>query len=155
MNELLRRTSSPSGPGRAAHPKAYQRRFPLLWWNGNPRYTVYMLREASSVTLAVWLLLMLRQIDHVRKGPEAYAAFVNRLRSPFWLAFNIANLGLAVLHTYTWLSLTAQVLPFPPGLPRPKTEQVHRGLFGAWALISFAVSIPFLFGGFARSRRKS
>jgi fumarate reductase subunit C len=154
MNQVLARGASPSGPGRATHAKAYQRNYPLVWWARNPRYLTYMVREASSVSLALWLLLMLRQLDQLRKGPEAYARFVRRLRSPFWLLFNIVNLGLALLHSYTWLSLTAQVLPVPQGLPRPAPETMRRGLFGTWALISLAVALPFLFGGFFRGRKR-
>jgi fumarate reductase subunit C len=153
MNEVLTRGPSPSGPGRATHPQAYQRRYPLIWWYRNPRYFTYMLRELSSVSLVFWLLLMLRQLDQVRKGPEAYQRFVRGLRSPFWLAFNLFNLGLALFHSYTWLALTAQVLPTPQGLPRPKPEQLSRGLFGAWAAISLAIALPFLFGGLFRRRK--
>jgi fumarate reductase subunit C len=147
MIELMTRGATPSGPGRATHPKAYQRKMPLLWWKGNPRYTLYMLREASAITSAIWTLMFLRQVGQLRKGPAAYHRFVRGMRSPVVLLFNLVNLGLALLHSYTWLKLTAEVMPLPPGVPRPKPQQLRIGLFATWAVISFLIALPFFFGG--------
>jgi len=58
-----------------------QTRLHLLWlqrWE----YLRFVLREISSVFVAIFVVETLFQIYALSRGPEAYATFVNFLKSP-------------------------------------------------------------------------
>ena len=60
----------------------YYPKLPTTWWLKNPRYFRFMIREVSSVFIAIFLVVLLAEIYQLSRGPEAYAAFVERLRAP-------------------------------------------------------------------------
>ena len=51
---------------------------PATWWLTKQSYFLFMLRELSSVFIAVFLVVYLCQIYQVSKGPDAYMAFTQK-----------------------------------------------------------------------------
>ena len=133
--------------GTAARPdksKLYYAKMPPTWWLRKPAYFLFMLRELSSVFIAVFLVVFLAQIHQLTKGPEAYAAFVQRLSSPGWIVFHIVALLFALLHSVTWFQSTAVVMPLRLGereLPRNLVLALN---IGAWVAVSAVILILFL-----------
>ena len=124
--------------------KLYYSRLPATWWLKKPAYLLFMLRELSSVFIAVFLVVFLAQIHQLTKGPEAYAAFVQRLSSPGWIVFHIVALLFALLHSVTWFQSTAVVMPLRLGereLPRSLVLALN---IGAWIAVSAVILILFL-----------
>ncbi|MFQ5520995.1 MAG: fumarate reductase subunit C, partial [Candidatus Methylomirabilia bacterium] len=87
----------------------YYPKLPATWWLRRPAYFRFMMRELSSVFIAVFLVVLLIELYQLAQGPAAYAAFVATLRSPGWLAFHVVALAFALYHSVTWLALTAVV----------------------------------------------
>ncbi|HEY3306423.1 MAG TPA: hypothetical protein VGL70_23120 [Candidatus Binatia bacterium] len=124
--------------------KLYYPKMPRTWWLQKPAYLLFMLRELSSVFIAIFLIVFLVQIYQLTKGPEAYAAFVQKLSSPGWILFHIVALLFAVYHSVTWFESTAVVMPIKLGereLPRQLVFAVN---IGAWIAVSAAILILFL-----------
>jgi fumarate reductase subunit C len=131
---------------RAERPGLYYPRLPATWWLRNPNYVRFMLREVSSVFIAVFLAILLVQLHRVAQGPEAYAAVLQTLRAPGWILFHVVALAFAIYHSVTWLNLTGvvQVVRFreqqvPPHL-------VAAAGFVAWGVVSLALLWVFLRG---------
>lgn len=141
----------------AAEPAGYhsadQPGLPLGWWRANRRYTTYMLRELSSLFIAIWSLRFLMQLSRVRRGKDAYDGFVAAQRSPFWIIFNLVTLLFALLHSVTFLQLAGTVQTVRLGERKLPAEQVTAGAFAGWAAASLTVLITLLFGG--RTGRES
>ena len=103
-----------------------------------------MLRELSSLFIALFLVVYLVQIYQLTKGTEAYVAFTQRLSSPGWLVFHLVALLFALYHSFTWFQSTAVVLPVRLGersVPRQVVTALH---IGAWAVVSLVILILFV-----------
>jgi len=66
------------------HPRWYRRRVSVWWWLQNRSYTGFVLRELTSVFVAFFAVVYLWQLHAVAQGPDAYAQFLARLRTPRW-----------------------------------------------------------------------
>jgi len=109
------------------------------WITRHPRYLRYMTREFSCLFIGAWTLMLVCAVARLSEGPEAWAAFLEGLKSPLIVAFHLLALAFAVYHSITWFQLTPKALPVQLGekfLPDGVISGAH---FGAWALLSFAV----------------
>lgn len=124
--------------------KLYHRAMPANWWLKKQSYFLFMLRELSSVFIALFLLVYLIQIYQLTEGAEAYIAFAQKLNSPGWILFHLVALLFALYHSLTWFQSSAVVLPLRIGgrlIPRPTVMALH---VGAWAVVSLIILILFL-----------
>jgi len=131
----------------AERPGLYYPKLSTSWWLSHPRYFAFMLRELSSVFIAIFLVVFLVEIYRVSQGPEAYAAFLATLRSPGWIIFHAVALAFALYHSVTWLKLTGvvQVVRLGEHLVPPKL--VAAGAFAAWGVVSLVILLFFLLRG--------
>jgi fumarate reductase subunit C len=114
------------------------------WWLKKQSYFLFMLRELSSVFIAIFLIVFLVQIYQLTRGPEAYAAFARKLSSPGWIIFNLITFLFALYHSITWFQSSAIVLPLRFG-----ERELPRNLFvalnvGALAVVSLIILVLFL-----------
>jgi fumarate reductase subunit C len=117
---------------------------PATWWLRKKSYFLFMLRELSSVFIALFLVVYLVQIYQLTKGPDAYIAFTQKLSSPGWILFHVVVLLFAVYHSVTWFQSSAVVLPLRLGDHLVSRQTVTALHIVAWAVISLAVLILFL-----------
>ena len=131
---------SVTGPDKS---KVYHRKMPATWWLKKPSYFLFMLRELSSVFIALFLIVFLIQIYQLTHSPYAYIAFSQKLNSPGWLLFHLIALLFACYHSITWFQSTAVVLPLRLG-ERLVSRQIVTALhIGAWMAVSMAIVILF------------
>lgn len=124
---------------RAARPGLYYPKMRVAWWLGRPSYIRFMIREVTSVFIAIFLVVLLIEVHKVAQGPEAYAAMVARLRSPGWIAFHVVALAFALYHTVTWFKLTGVVQVVRLGERRVPPGLVVAGAFVAWGVVSLFI----------------
>ncbi|MCZ6624635.1 MAG: hypothetical protein O7B35_10470 [Deltaproteobacteria bacterium] len=124
--------------------KLYYPKMPATWWLRKPRYFLFMLRELSSVFIAIFLIVFLIQIYQLTDSSEAYVAFAQKLRSPGWTIFHIVALLFASYHSITWFYSSAIVLPLRIGeriIPRNVVVALN---IGAWIVVSLVILVLFL-----------
>lgn len=124
--------------------KLYHQKIPATWWLTNRSYFLFMLRELSSVFIALFLVVYLCQLYQLSRAPDAYNAFTQKLNSPGWIFFHLVALLFALYHSFTWFQSSAVVLPLRIGerlISRPIVTALH---VGAWAVVSVIVLILFL-----------
>jgi len=128
------------------HPRWYRRRVSVWWWLQNRSYTVFVLREITSVFVAFFAVVYLWQLRALAQGPEAYALFLARLGRPIFLVLDAVAFAFVVFHAITWCNLTpkSMVLRFR-GKRLP--DSVILGLnYAAWLVLSAAVAFVLLRG---------
>jgi fumarate reductase subunit C len=127
--------------------KLFYREMPRSWWLRKRSYFLFMMRELSSVFIAIFLVVFLIQIYQLTQGPEAYAAFARKLSSPGWIIFHIITLLFALYHSITWFSSTAIVMPLRIG-----ERQMPRNVFVALNVAALAVISLFILLLFLRMK---
>ena len=124
--------------------KAYVRPVPITWWTHNRRYFLFMVRESTSVFIALFVLCYLYQLFLISRGAEVHNSFQESLRSvPFVVGYAVVLL-FALYHSITWLGLVSKIqivrigrLTVPPFL-------VGLGAYVSWAVASAVVAWLFL-----------
>jgi len=122
------------------HPRWYRRRMPVLWWLKDRAYVKFVLRELTSVFVAFFALTSLWQLRALAQGPDAYARFVARLKTPIFLAVDIVALGFVLFHTITWFNLTPTAMVVRVRGKRVPDMIVAGSNYVVWVLVSAAVA---------------
>ena len=81
------------------------------WWRRNPYFVRYMIREGSSVFLAVYTLILLVGLARLTQGEAAWEAWRAALTSPWSILFHWLALATVAYHAYTWWKVAPKTAP--------------------------------------------
>jgi succinate dehydrogenase subunit C len=109
------------------------------WIFRHPRYVRYMVREFSCLFIGGWTLLMVWGLKQLAAGPDAWAAFLELLKSPASIAFHLVAFAFAVYHSVTWFNLTPKALPLQRGEGFVPDAAISGAHFAVWAALSLGV----------------
>jgi fumarate reductase subunit C len=131
--------SAAGGPTRVYRPT-----MPRGWWLRQRHYLLYIVREFTSVPLALWLIWLLIEIHRAANGAKGYYASA----SPAFIAFSVFCLVFALYHSYTFLSLAGVIINVRiVGKPVP-SRLIVLSQFGLWLVASVVIAAVLI--GFAR-----
>jgi fumarate reductase subunit C len=122
------------------HPRWYRRRMSVWWWLKNRAYLKFVLRELTSVFVAFFAMLLLWQIQALGQGPDAYARFTARLKSPLFLTLNVVAFLFVLFHTITWFNLTPTAMVVRVRGKRVPDTIVAGSNYVVWLLLSGIVA---------------
>jgi fumarate reductase subunit C len=125
-------------------PRVYRRPVSPAWWIRNGHYFWYVVREFTSVPLALWLLWLLYDIRQAGVRPASF----HPPTSPVFVAFSVVVLLFALYHSVTFLSLSGLIIRVKV-IDRPLPARlITLAMFGTWLVVS--VVIAFVLVWFAR-----
>ncbi|MBI3935009.1 MAG: fumarate reductase subunit C [Acidobacteria bacterium] len=116
--------------------KGYIRPMPATWWLQRAPYLLFMLREFSCVFVggyAFWFLVLLKRLS---EGPQAYAAFLEGLRSPLAILLHVVALAFSLLHTITWFQATPRAMAIRRGEERVPDSMIILPNYLVWVVAS-------------------
>lgn len=97
-----------------------EKRFPELrrrlspgWWTHNRHYTMYMIREWTSLFIAVYSLIIIYGLSLWFTGSRT--AFLDLLKNPAVIGFSLVALFFTMYHAVTWFLLLGAVTPIKIG----------------------------------------
>ena len=122
------------------HPRWYRPRVSVYWWLGEWHYLKFILRELSSVFVAVTVIETLMLIRALRSGPDAYARFLECMRNPWVVLLNVVSLFFVLFHTITWFNLAPSAMPVRMAGKRVPDALVAAPSYVAWLVISVFVA---------------
>jgi fumarate reductase subunit C len=125
--------------------RLYYPKMPITWWLRNFNYFLFMMRELSSVFIAIFLVVFLFQIAALARGPEAYTTFMRKLESPGWIIFHVVALLFALYHSYTWFDLASKVQVVRLGGQQVPPSLVTAVNIGVWLVLSLVILLLFFF----------
>jgi succinate dehydrogenase subunit C len=99
----------PSG-GRQTDLRPYRPRVSTWWWTKKRSYTVFVLRELSSVFIAWFVVYLILFVRAVGQSEAAYQRFLDWAASPWVVVLNLVAMVFVLLHTVTWFALTPQAM---------------------------------------------
>ena len=128
------------------HPRWHRRRVSVWWWLEKRSYTVFVLRELTSVAVTFFALVTLGLVRAVAASPEAYARFLARLGTPLFLSLHVVAFLFVLFHSITWFNLAPKAM-----VVRIKGKRVPDAIvtglnYGAWLVLSGAVAYLLLRG---------
>jgi fumarate reductase subunit C len=92
------------------HPRWYRRRVSVWWWLQRRAYAGFVLRELTSLFVALFAGVTLWELWTLVQGPEAYARFLARLETPPLLALHAVAFPFVLFHAVTWFHLAPKAL---------------------------------------------
>ncbi len=124
--------------------RVYTRPMPGNWWTRRRNYFMYVVREFTSLPLALWLLWFLYQVQQAQHRPENYHAPT----STAFVVFSVIVLLFALYHSITFLSLAGSILRFRVVDKPVPARLIVLSQFAIWAVASAVIAAVLI--GFAR-----
>ena len=106
------------------------------WWAKRPSYLLVFLREASSVFIAVQVVLMLVLVHKAGQPPADYQGYLDFLWNPGMVVFHVISIAFALLHTFTWFMLLPATVAIRIRDRRIPGILLVAPQIGAWAVVS-------------------
>jgi fumarate reductase subunit C len=122
------------------HPRWYRKRVSVYWWLGQWRYLKFILREISSVFVAIFVVMTLLQLRALRNGPEAYARFEHWLQTPWAIALNLICFFFVLFHTITWFNLAPKAMAIRMRGKRLPDFMIAAPNYAMWLAVSVGVA---------------
>jgi fumarate reductase subunit C len=121
------------------HPKWHRVRMPIFWWVHKWVHMKFILRELTSVAVALYALVLLFQIRALAQGPEAYANFLTWLRTPVSIILHAIAFLFVLFHCITWFNLAPRALVIRIGKRRIPDVVIAASNYIAWVIFSAAI----------------
>lgn len=128
------------------HPRWYRRRVSVWWWLQKRAYATFVFRELTSIFVAFFALMLLWQLRALGQGPQAYADFLARLRTPFLLALHAVAFLFVLFHAVTWFNLAPRAMVVRLQGRRVPDWVIAGANYAAWLVLSGAVAWVLLRG---------
>ena len=116
---------------------------PRVWWTRRSHYFWYMVREFTSLPLALWLLWFLVEIRRAHDGPSGYHPH----GSLGFVIFSVIVLLFALYHSVTFLSLAGAILHFNVADRPIPSQLIVLSNFALWAAASVVVGFVLIYLG--------
>ncbi len=116
--------------------RLYKPKVRLLWWLSRRSYTLFVLRELSSVFVAWTVVYLLLLVRAVARGPAEYQRFLDWSASPWLVALNVLSLAFVLLHAITFMNLTPQAMVLHVRGRRIPGRLLAGSIYATWLLVS-------------------
>lgn len=80
------------------------------WWRRDPFFVRYMAREATAIFVVVYAVILHVGVIRLSQGEEAFAGWLESLRSPGSIAFHVVLLAIFLYHTWSWFSIMPKTM---------------------------------------------
>jgi fumarate reductase subunit C len=108
------------------------------WWRRNPYFVRYMIREGSSVFLAIYSIILLVGLLRLSQGEAAWDGWRAALTSPWSILFHWLALLTVSYHAWTWWKVAPKTAPDLRVGGRPLPEML---ITAGGVLATLAVSV--------------
>ncbi|NRQ40004.1 fumarate reductase subunit C [Nonomuraea sp. NN258] len=123
----------------------YRPKRDLLWFARHRTYTLFVLRELTSVFVAWTVVFLLLLLDALGRG--AWAEFTALAARPWMIALNVVALAALCFHAVTFLNLAPKATVVRLDGWRVPAWMIQGGNHSAWLLVSAVIAF-FVLRGF-------
>lgn len=122
------------------HPRWLRRRVSTYWWLQQRSYFAFILREASCIFVAWFVLYLLMLVRAISESELSYQQFLHWSARPLILLLNLVSLLFIVLHTITFFQAAPRAIVVRVGSSRMPDILVGAAHYVALAAASGAVA---------------
>jgi fumarate reductase subunit C len=121
------------------HPRWLRRRVSTYWWLGSWSYFAFVLREASCLFVAWFVVYLLLLVRAVLQGDSTYQAFLAWSARPWVLSLNIVSFFFLVYHAFTFFDAAPRAMVVHLGKTRVSPSLIAAGHYLGWVAASAVV----------------
>ena len=121
------------------HPRWLRHRVSTYWWLGSWSYFAFVLREASCIFVAWFVVYLLLLVRAVLQGEANYLAFMSWSATPAILWLNVVSFLFLVYHAYTFFDAAPRAMVVHLGKTRVPASLIAGGHYAAWIVASAVV----------------
>jgi len=81
------------------------------WWRRDAYYMRYMAREVTALFVAAYAVVLLVGLVRLGQGEAAYNGWLQALKTPLSLVFNLIVLAVFCYHTWSWFNIMPKTMP--------------------------------------------
>ncbi|MDR7518561.1 MAG: fumarate reductase subunit C [Armatimonadota bacterium] len=118
----------------------YRRPVRFAWWWGRRAYTLFVVRELTSVFVGAYAVLLLLLVRRLGQGREAYDAYLHFLTTPQMTIFHLVALAGALYHSVTWFALAPKAMAVRVGERRIPEPVITAAAYAVWVVASVGVA---------------
>ena len=107
------------------------------WWLDKKQYILFVIREFTSIFVAVYCLFLLFFIFKIGDENESFNLLIQFLKSPLILALHLISFPFILYHTITWFNLTPKIMVVQIGEGKVPKELIAGLVYISWVLLSF------------------
>jgi fumarate reductase subunit C len=122
------------------HPRWLRRHVSTYWWLEKPAYFAFILREASCMFVAWFVVYLLVLMAAVLEGEASYQQVLTWSATPWVVALNVVSFLFLILHAVTFFEAAPQAMVMHVGRTRVPDRLVLLGHYAAWAAASAVVA---------------
>ncbi len=111
------------------------------WFLTHSRYKHYILHEVTCIFIAIYAVILIFGLFRLGQGPEAWQGWLDGLRSPLGVIFQILAFGFAMIHTWSWFKVVPQAMRIQRGESFVPGNLIIGAHYGVLAIISLFVLI--------------
>ena len=121
------------------HPRWLRPRVSTYWWLGSWSYFAFVLREASCIFVAWFVVYLLLLVRAVLQGDANYQQFMSWSATPAILWLNVVSFLFLVYHAYTFFDAAPRAMVVHLGKTRVPASLIAGGHYAAWVVASAVV----------------
>jgi fumarate reductase subunit C len=81
------------------------------WWKRDPYFLKYMAREATSIFVYLYGLVLVWGLVALSSGEAAFTGWLAALRHPLGILFQVVSLLVFAYHTWSWFEIMPKTMP--------------------------------------------
>ena len=81
------------------------------WWRRDPYFLRYMAREATSVFVVIYAMILLAGVIRLSHGEAEFNEWLDALASPWSVAFHALLAAVFAYHTWSWFRIMPKTMP--------------------------------------------
>ncbi len=120
-------------------PEMYQPSMSLFWWTKRTPYLWFILRETTSLFVGMYAILMLIQLNALRRGAGSWEALIDWFQTPLSITLHTVIFLFVIFHSITWFMLTPKVIELRFRGKKIPDRLIIAGNIFFWMMISLAV----------------
>ena len=121
--------------------RPYLRKVERTWWLGHRRYVVYMMRELTSLFVALYSVLLAVGLVRLAQGQAAWDGFLAAISSPWAVLFQLLCLAFAAFHSVSWFAVTPKAMPLMIKGEAVPPRAIVAAHYVLWAALSLLVLV--------------
>ncbi|MFM2480781.1 fumarate reductase subunit C [Celerinatantimonas sp. YJH-8] len=119
----------------------YVRPMKANWWLKSGFYIKYMIREGSSIVLAIYSLILLAGLFRLSQSAESFQSWLHAMKNPVAIIFHLIALLWILYHSVTWFELAPKAADLWIKEKKIQDSVIVRSMYVILAIVSVAILI--------------